>query len=201
MKFSTSLAGRTLLPGRFLVLICVRGWVDPRAVVRLEGLGQLENPVTIENRTRDIPACSIVPQPTTLPRSPTISKMVILLFLLRFVRLLPLWQDCLTTYDSSFALQWRRCLLFAQGTCMCLQPRYIAVRFIWSRHWMDGNAGSRRLGNYFDSAHSVDGIIIQTHFSHLARYMEIIHYTFYMYLANPLMFIQPTFILYESILR
>jgi hypothetical protein len=32
--------------GRFLVLISVRGLVDPRATVWLEGLSQLKNPMT-----------------------------------------------------------------------------------------------------------------------------------------------------------
>jgi hypothetical protein len=38
--------------------------------VRLEGLGKLKKSSDIENRSRDIPACSTVPQPTTLPHVP-----------------------------------------------------------------------------------------------------------------------------------
>jgi hypothetical protein len=37
--------------------------------VRLEGLGQLKEINLIGTLTRDLPACSIVPQTTTLPRA------------------------------------------------------------------------------------------------------------------------------------
>jgi hypothetical protein len=44
--------------------------VDPRAKVRMAGLGELKKCSDIENRTRDLAACSIVPKRTTLPRPP-----------------------------------------------------------------------------------------------------------------------------------
>jgi hypothetical protein len=47
VRLSTLRADRSLPPGRFLVLISVRGWVEPPAIVRLEGLGQLKNPMTL----------------------------------------------------------------------------------------------------------------------------------------------------------
>jgi hypothetical protein len=37
--------------------------------MQLEGLGELKNDL-IGNTTRDLLACSTVPQPTTLPRDP-----------------------------------------------------------------------------------------------------------------------------------
>jgi hypothetical protein len=46
VRLSALHAGRPLPPGRFLVLISVRGWVNPRAIVQLEVLGQLKNPMT-----------------------------------------------------------------------------------------------------------------------------------------------------------
>jgi hypothetical protein len=69
-RLSALRAGRFSPPGKFLVLISVRRWVDPRAIVRLEELGKLKKSTSSGTLTRDLPACSIVPQPTTLPRAP-----------------------------------------------------------------------------------------------------------------------------------
>jgi hypothetical protein len=38
--------GHFLPPGIFLLLISVKGWFNPRAIVQLKGLGKLKNPMT-----------------------------------------------------------------------------------------------------------------------------------------------------------
>jgi hypothetical protein len=73
VRLSALRAGRPLPPGRFLVLICQRlnRPQNHSAAGRIRSI-EKSNDIT-RNRTRDLPACSIVPQTTTLPIAPWLS--------------------------------------------------------------------------------------------------------------------------------
>jgi hypothetical protein len=69
-RLSVLCEGHFLPPGRFLVLIFARGWVDPKALVWLEGLSKLNKSTSSGTWPGDLPACSSVSQPTMLSRAP-----------------------------------------------------------------------------------------------------------------------------------
>jgi hypothetical protein len=60
-RLSALRAGRLLTPGKFIVLTFVRDWANLRAIVHLEGLGQLKKSnYVIWNGIREPPASIIV---------------------------------------------------------------------------------------------------------------------------------------------
>jgi hypothetical protein len=71
VRSSSLRAGRPLIPGRFVVLISVRGCLTQGHSVAGR-IRLIEKPnYLIGNRTRDLSASSIGPRPTTLPCAPS----------------------------------------------------------------------------------------------------------------------------------
>jgi hypothetical protein len=72
VRLSALRARRPLPPGRFLVLISARDY-RPQGHNAAGSIRSIELIHLIWTRTRDLPASSVVPQPTTLPRTPSLS--------------------------------------------------------------------------------------------------------------------------------
>jgi hypothetical protein len=93
------------LPWRFLVVISVRGWVDPRAKVRPEGLGKSKNSSDfIGNQTHDPSAFSQCLVQTTLPRVLSVWKWFYFIFVIlgdQFLKTMR-YMICVTSLTSGY---------------------------------------------------------------------------------------------------
>jgi hypothetical protein len=70
VRLSALRAGRPLFSGRFLVLISLSGRVDTKAIMRLERLGQLKNPMTSSGFKHATFWLAAVSQPSRLLGAP-----------------------------------------------------------------------------------------------------------------------------------
>jgi hypothetical protein len=114
VRLSALRADRPLPPWRFPVIISVRGWDDPKVVMRLEGLGQLKNPVTVMAAGLRYTASARTAQKTLFPTT----------FLLLHAYLLRLSCDC------SWAIAHQRVCLQSCSLTTAVSAGFIILAFI-----------------------------------------------------------------------
>jgi hypothetical protein len=128
VRLSVLHTGHPLPPGRFLVLISIRGSFDPRAIVQLEGLVKLKK--------KNPPLWDLNPRPSCLRHSASVNystmcssschnAIVILFFKVRMIRFLPL----LTYYLDSALI----CTIYEQWNSRNLHMNTCSSRSSFSR--------------------------------------------------------------------